>query len=140
MAQMGAISAATATSTMGAMGAVGTTASLSAPIMTLAFQVIGLGFLLTLPNLLYQLLLIVILAFTLLSSYLSYKSHKVAGPFLLTFISSLLVYGSVYLIVYEPLYWLGFALMLASGVWNFVSTRSIRQSRIELRTPVNPKQ
>jgi len=128
MAQMGATGA--AAGTMGAMGAVGTATAVSTPFITLTFQAIGLGFLLALPALFYQALLVAILAFTAFSSYLSRRRHKRQGPFVLTLISSLLVYGSIYLLASEVLYWASFVLMFISGTWNYVATRQ-RTSRLQ---------
>lgn len=140
MAQMGAMSTAgAAAGTMGTMGAVGAATAGSIPFITLAFQAVGLGFLLTLSALFYQALLIAILAFTIVSSYFSYRLHKRIGPFTLAAISSLVIYGSIYLLVSEYLYWIGFALMFFSGVWNYVVTKK-RMSRPNStsRTPTQP--
>ncbi len=133
MAQMGAVSAAGAAGSMGAMGAAGTATALSTPFITLAFQSIGLGFLLVLPPTFYQTLLIAILAVTTLSSYFSYRFHRQLAPFGLAVVSSLLVYSSIYLLVYEPLYWTGFALMLISGAWNYLVTRRVPRTHDRLR-------
>ncbi len=135
MAQMGAMSTAgAAAGSMGAMGAAGTATALSTPFVTLAFQSVGLGFLFALPALFYQALLIAILALTTLSSYFSYRFHRRSGPFGLAIVSSLLVYGSIYLLVYEPLYWAGFALMFISGAWNYLVTKRVPRTHDKLRT------
>jgi len=137
MAQMGATGA--VVGTMGAMGTVGTATAVSTPFITLAFRAIGLGFLLALPGLFYQALLVAILAFTVFSSYLSYRSHKRQGPFVLALISSLLVYDSIYLLGSEIVYWTGFALMLFSGAWNSaVMRQQIPKSHNSLRRPTQP--
>ncbi len=135
MAQMGAISATggATVGAMGAMGAVGTAAAVSTPFITLAFQTVGLGFLLALPALFYQALLIVILAFTVSSSYFSYRFHRHIGPFALAAVSSLFVYLSIYFLVSEPLYWSGFLLMSISGAWNYVvAKRRLHKSNLRL--------
>ncbi len=134
MAQMGTLSAVGATGGMGAMGAAGAATALSTPFITLAFQSIGLGFLLVLPPLFYQAFLIAILAVTTLSSYFSYRFHERLAPFGLAVFSSFLVYDSIYLLVYEPLYWTGFALMFISGAWNYVVTRRVPRTQDRLRT------
>jgi hypothetical protein len=126
MAQMGATGV--AAGTMGAMGGVGTATAVSTPFMTLAFRAIGLEFLLAFPALLYQALLVAVLAFTVLSSYFSHRAHKRQGPFILALVSSLLIYGSIYLLASEVLYWAGFALMLFSGMWSYAAIRQ-RTSR-----------
>ncbi len=132
MAQMGAIST-TGVAAGGTMGAMGTATAVSIPFITLGFRAAGLGFLLTLPALIYQVLLFAILAFTVFSSYLSYKSHTRLGPLALGVISSLLIYGSVYLIVSELFYWIGFVLMFFSGIWNYMAIRKrVAQSRVKL--------
>lgn len=116
MAQMGA-TAATGGAVMGTMGAAATSGSV--PLITSVFQSIGLGVLLTLPASFYQSLLVIVLGLTIVASYLSYKFHQKAGPFSLVIISSLLIYGSIYIFMSEPLYWIAFVLMLLSMVWNY---------------------
>jgi len=115
MAQMGATAAAGGT----VMGTMGVATSGSVPLITFMFQSIGLGVLLTIPASFYQILLIVVLGFTIITSYISYKFHQKLGPFSLVIISSLLIYGSIYVFMSEPLYWIAFVLMLLSMVWNY---------------------
>jgi len=119
MAQMGAMSAAGGAA-MGTMAAA-TTGSL--PLITIAFQAVGLGFLLVLPFVFYQILLIVVLGLTIFSSYYSYRFHKKPGPFSVTIVGSLLLYSSIYFLAYEPLYWIAFIIMLLSTGWSYVVTR-----------------
>lgn len=114
MAQMG-----TMASTSAAMGAMSAASAGSVPLLTLAFQAAGLGLLLAFPPVLYQLLLTIILGTTIVASYFSYKFHKNTGPLLLTIVSSLLIYGSIYLFVSEPLYWISFAMLLLSTGWSY---------------------
>ncbi len=136
MAQMGTVGA--TAGSMGTMGAVSAATAGSIPFVTVAFQAVGLGFLFALPALFYQTLLVVILAFTQFSSYFSYRFHRKLGPFVLTAISSLLVYGSIYLLGSEYLYWIGFLFMFCSGAWNYVVTkRRISRSYDKLRTSFN---
>lgn len=129
MAQMGVMGTASiVAATMAGISAVGTATTVSTPFITLAFQAVGLGILLALPALLYETLLIIILAVTALSSYLSYRFHRRVGPFGLALVSSLVIYSSIYLLVSEPLYWSGFALMIISAIWNQLATRlSVRK-------------
>ncbi len=135
MAQMGAMTT-TGVAAGGTMGVMGTTTALSIPFITLAFRAVGVGFLLTLPALFYQALLFTILAITVFSSYLSYKSHTRLGPLALAVMSSLLIYGSVYLIVSELFYWIGFGLMFFSGTWNYMAVRKrAARSRVKLQGP-----
>lgn len=115
MAQMGAMAAAGG-ATMATMSAATTS---SVPFLTLAFQTVGLGFLLLFPPFYYQLALIVVLSFTILSSYLSFRYHKNFGPVGLTTISSFLLYSSIYLLISELLYWLAFVLMIISAFWSY---------------------
>lgn len=119
MAQMGTM-AATGT-TMGAMGAAG--AASSVPLLTLAFQAAGLGFLLAFPPAWYQIALIIILGVTIAASYLSYKFHKSVGPLGLTILSSFLIYGSIYVFVSELFYWISFVLLLLSTAWSYKVSR-----------------
>lgn len=134
MAQMGAMGAnGAATGTMGTMGAVGAVTTGSIPLITVAFQAVGLGFLLALPALLYQALLVVVLSFTIVSSYLSFRSHRRLGPFALAAISSLLIYTSIYLLASEYLYWTGFLSMFFSGGWNYLATKRKLQVQNGLR-------
>jgi len=118
MAQMGTMTVA-GTAGAGAMGAMSAASAGSVPFITLAFQAIGLGFLLVFPQIFYQMLLIIILGFTILFSYFSYKFHKNPGIFTLTLISSFLLYSSIYLFISEPLYWIAFLLMLVSAGWSY---------------------
>lgn len=115
MAQMGTMTAAGGV----AMGAMSVATTSSVPFITFVFQTIGLGFLLVFPAILYQILLIVVLGFTVIVSYFSYKFHKNIGLFALVLISSFLLYTSIYLFISEPLYWIAFVLMLVSVVWSY---------------------
>jgi len=115
MAQMGATAAAGGA----VMGTMGAATSGSVPLITSVFQSIGLGVLLTLPANFYQILLVILLGLTIITSYLSYKSHQKLGIFSLVIISSLLIYSSIYILMSEPLYWIAFVLMLLSMVWNY---------------------
>lgn len=134
MAQMGAMST-VGGATAGTMGTMGIAAAGSIPLITVAFQAVGLGFLLALPALFYQTLLVIILAFTIVSSYFSFRFHRRLGPFVLAAISSLLIYSSIYLLVSEYLYWVGFVLMFVSGAWNYLVTKKpVSHSNGKLRT------
>lgn len=119
MAQMGTAAVAGGAS----MGVMGAAASSSVPLLTVAFQAAGLGFLLALPASFYQILLIAVLGITLISSYFSYIFHKNPGPFGLAVFSSVLLYSSIYLLMSEPLYWVAFVLMLLSAVWNYKTVK-----------------
>ena len=120
MAQMGAM-AATGGAAMGAMSAATTV-----PFITFVFQAIGLGFLLVLPPIFYQILLIIVLGFTVVTSYFSYHFHKNISPFILTMMSSLLLYSSIYLFISETLYWVAFLLMVISAAWSYRIGKSIK--------------
>ncbi len=115
MAQMGTTIAVGGT----VMGTMGVATSGSAPFITSMFQSIGLGILLTLPANFYQILLIVVLGFTIIASYISYKFHQKLGPFGLIVVSSLLFYSSIYIFMSEPFYWITFILMLVSTIWSY---------------------
>ncbi len=132
MAQMGTMG--TVGATAGTMGTMGAVATGSIPFITIAFQAVGLGFLLALPAFFYQILLIVILAFTIVSTYFSYRFHRRPGPLVLAAMSSIFVYGSIYLLASEYLYWIGFVLMFSSGAWNYAMTKRISRSHSKLRT------
>lgn len=127
MAQMGAMAAAGGA----AMGAMSGASTGSLPLLTLAFQLGGLGFLLLLPQLFYQVLLIIVLAITLVLSYFSYKGHRNMGPFLLTVFGSLLLYSSIYSLASELLYWLAFVLMLFGAVWSYKVGAHRRVARVQ---------
>lgn len=127
MAQMGTASA--AAGTMAGMSAVSTSTAVSAPFITVAFQAIGLGFLFAVPQIFYQVLLILILAVTAVSSYFSYRLHRRVGPFVLAVASSLVIYSSIYLLASEPLYWTGFALMTTSAIWSYLVTKPLARKR-----------
>jgi len=120
MAQMGAM-VATGGAAMGAMSAATTV-----PFITFVFQAIGLGFLLVLPPIFYQILLIIVLGFTVVTSYFSYHFHKNISPFILTMMSSLLLYSSIYLFISETLYWVAFLLMVISAAWSYRIGKSIK--------------
>ncbi len=124
MAQMGAMTAASGA----AMGAMSAASTGSVPFITLIFQAVGLGFLLLLPSTFYQIVLVTVLVVTIAISYFSYGGHKSPGPLGLTVTSSLLLYGSIYFFISEPLYWVSFALLLASGIWSY--RISIRRGRL----------
>ncbi len=131
MAQMG--TASVAAGTMAGMSAVSTSTAVSTPFITVAFQAIGLGFLLALPQIFYQVLLILILAVTAGSSYFSYRFHRRVGPLGLALASSLLMYSSIYLLVSEPLYWAGFALMMISAIWNYLVTKRSPRRIVQIK-------
>lgn len=121
MAQMGTVGTiAVSGATMGAMSAA--TAG-SIPFLTLAFQAVGLGFLLVLPAIFYQILFIIVLGFTMFSSYYSYRFHKNWGPLGLALIGSLLLYASIYYLVSEFTYWIAFSLMSTSAGWSYMITK-----------------
>ena len=119
MAQMGAAAAAGGA----AMGAMSAAATGSVPFITLVFQALGLSFLLTIPAVVFQGLLVVVLVFTTVSSFISYRLHRRLALLGLTVVGTALLYGSIYILVSEPLYWVAFALMLASAVWSAVIER-----------------
>lgn len=126
MAQMGTVAAAGGAS----MGAMGAAASASVPLLTRIFQTIGLGFLLSLPAILYQGLLLAVLAFTGLASYLFFRVHRKPWVFGLAVVSSVLLYSSIYVFVSEPVYWLSFGLMVVSAVASFRVGARERKSRM----------
>ena len=119
MAQMGT----TAVAGGASMGVMGAATSSSVPLLTVAFQAAGLGFLLALPASFYQILLVVVLGFTMISSYFSYTFHKNPGPFGLVVFSSILLYSSIYLLMSESLYWTAFVLMLLSAAWSYKTVK-----------------
>ncbi len=127
MAQMGAM----ATAGGAAMGAMSAASTGSIPLLTRVFQIIGLGFLLGLPSLLYQVLLIAGVVVTIFLAGVSYKGHRNPGPLVFTIVSSALLYGSIYMIPSEPIYWIAFGLMLVSAIWT-------HKLGTKMRNPVKP--
>lgn len=119
------------------MGAMSAASTGSVPFITGVFQVIGLGFLLVLPNIFYQVLLIIVFAVTVVLSYFSYRGHRNLGPLGLTTLSSFLLYGSIYLFVSEALYWIAFLLMVVSAVWSYRIGAKLRALSKHTVTSVN---
>lgn len=87
------------------------------------FEFIGLKSLTQVPNALAQPVLIVALLISVGASYIAYRRHnKLAVP-VLTLISAVIMYGSIYIWMSEALYFISLMGLLAIAVWTFLLAR-----------------
>lgn len=125
MGSMGAALAAAGAS--GAAGAAGmasmSSASGGAPLITLLLSAAGLDFLNHVPDPLLRPIFVALLLLSAASAYLAYRTSGRSGPFALTVASGLALYSGIYVWMSEPLYYLGFAGMLAAAAWVILAAR-----------------
>jgi len=125
MGSMGAVAAASAgaaASGMAGMGAAATGAVGHGAFTTALLQQVGLGALTSIPDAVLRPLFVVLLALGIGGTYLAYRTHRQRGPLLLTSGASILLYIGIYIVVADPLYYLGLGLLLAGIIWNGVAT------------------
>ena len=117
MAIMTATIAATGTVAVGSMGAM---AAGSADNFSLALlNSVGLGFLTKINLRILEFILIALLLIGIASMYLSYKYHKKTFPLILSIISSILIYVSIFILISNPLYYISLIGLIVAPLWNF---------------------
>lgn len=80
----------------------------------------GLGLLNQLPNEVLQPLLVVVLTVTVGASYLAYRGHRRPQAMVLTAISAVVTYLSIYAWMSDPLYLFSLLGLVAGGLWGLV--------------------
>ncbi len=126
MGAMAAASAGAAAGGMAGMGAAATGAVGHDAVTTALLPQVGLGGLTGIPDAVLRPLLVVLLALGIGGTYLAYRTHRQGGPLLLTIGASILLYSGIYVVVADPLYYLGLGLLLAGILWNAVVTAGRR--------------
>ncbi len=122
MGSMGAMGLAT-TATAGMAGMSGAT---HVAFVTQLLQNAGLGVLTQIPDAVLRPLFIALLILGIAGAYLAYRMHRQIGPLILTVLASLMLYTGIYIVLSDPLYYLGLAMLLIGTVWNFLSHRPNR--------------
>ncbi len=107
---------------MGGMAAMGSGGALS--VLPVIFDTIGLGALNHLPNELLQPVLLVFLAVSVVAAYLASRSHGRRGPPLLSAVSAVLMYVSIYGVMSDALYLVSLGGILAAVIWGLRLSRA----------------
>lgn len=124
MGSMGAaVAAAGASGAAGAAGMAGMSAASGAPFITVLLGAVGLDALNHVPDPVLRPIFVALLLVSAASAYLAYRTSGRVGPFALTVASGLTLYGGIYLWMSEPLYYLGFAGILAAAAWAILAAR-----------------
>lgn len=126
MGSMGAaVAAAGASGAAGAAGMAGMSSAsgAGAPFATVLLGAVGLDFLNHVPDPVLRPIFIALLLLGAASAYLVYRTSGRVGPFALTVASGLALYSGIYAWMSEPLYYLGFAGILAAAAWAIVAAR-----------------
>ena len=127
LAAAGAAAGAGATSMagMGSMSGMGATPTGSAalPLLPSVLERIGLGFFTQLPNEILQPLLVVFLLASFATAYLAYRGHGRPAALILTALSGVVMYLSVYVWMSDVLYVVSLVGLVAAGFWGLYLTR-----------------
>lgn len=126
MGSMGAaVAVAGATGAAGAAGMVGMSSVSGAglPLTTVLLSAVGLDVLNHVPEAVLRPIFIALLLVSAASAYLAYRTSGRPGPLAFTVASGLSLYSGIYIWMSEPLYYLGFAGMLAAAGWAIVAAR-----------------
>lgn len=121
MGAMGLAATATATAGMAGMGGAAHVA-----FVTQLLRNAGLGALTQIPDAVLRPLFIALLILGIAGAYLAYRAHRQIGPLILILLASLILYAGIYIVLSDPLYYLGLAMLLIGTVWNFLSPHSNR--------------
>lgn len=113
-----AASGAVALGSMGAMGSMAASNSFSR-FATIILNSIGLGFLTKVNLRTLEIILIFLLLIGIVSMYLSYRFHKNPYPLILSVISSILIYVSIFVIISTPIYYISLIGLIVTPIWNF---------------------
>lgn len=109
-------------SSMGATASAGTQAA-GLSMLPGFFERIGLGFINRLPNEVAQPLLIILLAMSLISTFIAYRSHRRPHALVLTLLSAVAMYLGVYVRMSDALYLASLAGLIAAGAVGLYLTR-----------------
>ncbi len=129
MGSMGAMAAASAGAAVGGMAGMGAAATGTVrhvAFTTALLQQVGLGALTSIPDAVLRPIFVVLLALGIGGAYLAYRLHRQGGPLLLTIGASILLYIGIYIVVADPLYYLGLLLLLAGTIWNGIASTGWR--------------
>lgn len=116
---------------MGGMAAMGSGGALS--VLPIIFDSVGLGVLNHLPNELLQPALVVFLAVSVLAAYLASRRHGRRGPWLLSAVSAVLMYVSIYGVMSDTLYLVSLGGILAAVIWGLRLSRALPLPSVEAR-------
>lgn len=116
MAIMTATIAATGAVTISSMGAMGTTSPESFSLKLLDF--IGLEFLTKINLKTLEFILITLLLIGIISACISYKYHKNIFTLVLTIVSSILIYMSIFVVMSNPVYYISLVGLIVSTALN----------------------
>lgn len=124
MSSMGAALAVVGAGATGMAGMSAMNDSQAAPSASLLlaqfFESIGLNMLNQLPNEVAQPLLITFLIVSLGATYIAYRGHGKPGVLLLTLISAITMYISIYIWMSEPVYFISLAGFTAAAIWGWI--------------------
>ncbi len=108
------------------MGGAAAGGAIHVAFITQLLQNVGLGVLTQIPDTVLRPLFIALLVLGIIGAYLAYRTHRQIGPLILTVLASVMLYVGIYIVISDPLYYLGLAMLLVGTVWNFLSHHSIR--------------
>ncbi len=130
MGAMGLAATATATATatagMAGMGGAAAGGATHVAFVTQLLRSAGLEALTQIPDAVLRPLFIALLILGIAGAYLAYRAHRQIGPLILILLASLILYAGIYIVLSDPLYYLGLAMLLIGTVWNFLSPHSDR--------------
>jgi len=86
------------------------------------------------PQLQYAIQVFVVLA--LAGSYFAYRNHRLIWPLTIAAIGALFIFFHYYVIFSTPLVYIGFVLLLLSGVWNSVYNAKRKSSEAILESTI----
>ncbi len=133
MSSMGAaLAAAGAAGGAGAIGMAGMSGASALLLLPRLFDRLGLDFVNQVPNAVAQPLLVLLLTLSVTTAYLAYRGHRRPYSLLLTTVSGIAMYVSIYGWMSEPLYLLSLGGLLVAGVWNILLARRSQLGRQEL--------
>jgi hypothetical protein len=123
----------TSMAAMGSMSGIGaaSTSSAALPLLPTVLERMGLGLFNQLPNEVLQPLLVVLLLASLATAYLAYRGHARPSALILTAVSGVVMYLSIYAWMSDALYVVSLVGLVAGGLWGLYLTR--RPSRVATR-------
>ena len=123
----GAAAGAGATSMAGMSSMNGTgaapTGGAALPLLTSMLERIGLGWFNQLPNEILQPLLVLFLLASLATAYLAYRGHGRPSALILTALSGVVMYLSIYVWMSDVLYTLSLIGLVGAGLWGLYLSR-----------------
>lgn len=130
MSSMAAALAATGAAAGAGAAGMGGMASMSGAALSIIpglFDALGLGALNHLPNDVLQPLLVVFLTLSVVATYIASRSHGRPRPLLVSVVSAILMYVSIYVVMSDALYLLSLTGLLGAALWGIVLGRRTRR-------------